>query len=195
MKKLKDILKESTDNEDSMTFTKGMKNPPKGLNGLDFNSYKAPKHWKGVEGVNHSIKEPPLNNPNKKPVVSGLLLHEPNDKDKRTWLVKPTNGFGGYDHTFPKGSHEKDLSLQENAIKETHEESGLKGKILSHAGDVEGRSRVTRYYHAVRTGGSPLEHGWESEAVSLVHPKNMHKFLNTEIDNKVAKTHLDAPDL
>jgi ADP-ribose pyrophosphatase YjhB (NUDIX family) len=190
MKTFKEFLIEESSVPESLHFHKGMKDMPKELNGKEFKSWTPPKEheWNNVEGQDHSINEPPLPKGGK-PVVSGLLMHE---NDGRVWLVKPTKGFGGYNHTFPKGGLEKGLHPQANAIKEAYEESGLKGKITGFAGDREGHARHTRYYHAVREGGHPLDHGWESEGVSLVHPKNFHKYLNTDADKQTANTMINS---
>jgi ADP-ribose pyrophosphatase YjhB (NUDIX family) len=161
---------------------------PTELNGMKFSSWKPPvdNEWNYVSGQNHEINEPPLPKTSKK-IATGLLMHEP---DGRVWIVKPTNEFGGYKHTFPKGKLEPNLHPQANAIKETFEESGLKGKITGFAGDHEGDTSLTRYYHAVREGGTPKDHGWESEKVLAVHPSILHKYLNRTRDQKISNQHL-----
>lgn len=40
-------------------------------------------------------------------------------------VCHPSNAFGGYRATFPKGKREPGLSLEQTAIKETFEEAGL----------------------------------------------------------------------
>lgn len=113
---------------------------------------------------------------------SGCIIRE---SDGRIWVVHPTNQFGGYEATFPKGTLEAGLTLQENAIKETWEESGLLVKITGFAVDVQRTTSVARYYFAVRVGGSPTGMGWESEKVSLV-PKNMlNKIVNHPADKPI----------
>jgi len=75
---------------------------------------------------------------------SGVIILEP---DGRVWVVEPTNHFGGYEHTFPKGKIDGDwLTSQENAVKEAWEESGLHVKITGYFGDYEKSTSVTRYY-------------------------------------------------
>lgn len=178
------------DSEKSIVFHKGMKDNIEHVNNIPFKSFKAPDDWNKVSGQDHSINEPKMVLPKDKKAASGLIMHEP---DGRVWLTKPTNEYGGYKHTFPKGKVDKGLNMQANAIKEAHEETGLKGRITGHAGDAEGDTSVTRYYHAVRESGHPLEHGWESEAVVLAHPKHLHKFLNRERDLNFAHEHLGTP--
>ena len=189
MKSFKDYLKENS--EDSLIFHKGMKNPPSHINNIELKSWTPPGDWKTVSGQDHSIKEPEMKVPEGKKAASGLIMHEP---DGRIWLMKPTNSFGGYKHTFPKGRIEKGLHPQANAIKEAFEETGLKGRITGHAGDAEGDTSVTRYYHAIRETGNPLDHDKaETEAVALVHPRNFHKFLNKSRDIEFSKKHLGMP--
>lgn len=187
MKHLRDIISEN-EHED-MHFAKGQKTIQPSLNGVDFKSYKPPKDWSNVSGQDHSIKEPPIHNPHGLNVSTGLVMHEP---DGRVWLAKPANAYGGYKHTFPKGGLEKGLHPQANAIKEAYEETGLKGRITGHAGDAEGTTSITRYYHATREAGDPREHGWESEGVVLAHPDNLHKYLNMPRDKKFAREKLGA---
>jgi ADP-ribose pyrophosphatase YjhB (NUDIX family) len=76
--------------------------------------------------------------------------------------------FRRYEHTFPKGGLEKGMSAQANAIKETYEEAGLKVEITGYVGDFERTTSVARYYTAKRVGGSPADHGTESQSVKLV---------------------------
>jgi 8-oxo-dGTP pyrophosphatase MutT (NUDIX family) len=168
-------------------FKEGDPDPPD-LHGVPFKPFKPPADWSKVEGQ-ADISEPPLNSKGKK-VGAGLLMREP---DGRVWIIKPTNAYGGYKYTFPKGGREKGHSLQATAIKEAFEESGLKGRIVGHAGDYEGDTSMTRYYHAVREGGTPTGHGWESEGVSLVPHHQLHAFLNRGRDRKIASEHLMPP--
>jgi 8-oxo-dGTP pyrophosphatase MutT (NUDIX family) len=168
-------------------FKEGDPDPPD-LHGVPFKPFKPPADWSKVEGQ-ADISEPPLNSKGKK-VGAGLLMREP---DGRVWIIKPTNAYGGYEYTFPKGGREKGHSLQATAIKEAFEESGLKGRIVGHAGDYEGDTSMTRYYHAVREGGTPTGHGWESEGVSLVPHHQLHAFLNRGRDRKIASEHLMPP--
>jgi len=157
--------------------------------------------WAQVPGQNHDINEPALpkldsysytDKSGKKIKVeqrlsSGVIIREP---DGRTWLVKPTNGYGGYNYTFPKGGVERGLSAQANAIKEAYEESGLKVRITGYAGDYRGDTSVTRMYHAVRETGHPKDHGWETEGVALVHAPEAFDLLNRSRDKKIAFHHL-----
>lgn len=162
------------------------------LHGVKFEPWKAPttdEGWAKVEGQ-AKIKEPPVPDlPAGKHLGSGVIIKEP---DGRVWVVEPANHFGGYAHTFPKGTAEPGLSLQANAIKEAFEESGLKVKITGHLGDVERDTSVARYYSAVRVGGSPSAAGWESQAVKLVPAAKLKGMLNKPVDRALVDAHVLA---
>lgn len=114
--------------------------------------------------------------------AAGVIIEE---ADGRVWLMRPTNGFGGYDATFPKGRAEPGLSLQASAIKEAFEETGMRVEITGYWGDIERTTTVGRYYRAKRVGGSPAHMGWEAQAVQLVPRNQLAKVLNTPVDRKI----------
>ena len=138
------------------------------LNGVPFapweNSPKTIDDWANVHGT-LDFEEPPMANPKNKKIGAGVVILEP---DGRVWIVEPTNHFGGYAHTFPKGGQEKGLTLQQTAIKEAFEESGLRVQITGFHQDSEGDTTMNRYYTGKRIGGTPEAHGWETQAVKLV---------------------------
>jgi len=157
---------------------------PEKLNKIPFKSWE-PKHkdWNKVEGQG-DFEEPLMENKTGKKLASGLIMHEP---DGRVWLVHPTNQFGGYEATFPKGKLDSGLNPRANAIKETWEESGLQAEITGHAMDVERTTSMTRYYHAKRVGGHPADMGWESQAVSLVPKHRLEHVLSAPADQPLVK--------
>ncbi len=162
------------------------------LGGAAIKSWSPPHDWHGVEGQDHEIDEPALPTLKKgQHLSSGVIMRE---ADGRTWLVKPTNGFGGYNYTFPKGTVEDDMHPQANAIKEMWEETGLKARITGYAGDYRGDTSVTRMYHAVREGGHPKDKGWETEQVALAHPDDLGDMLNRSRDRKIAVHHIIKDD-
>lgn len=109
--------------------------------------------------------EPPFEPPVGLAPAAGVVTLEP---DGRVWLVAPTNGYGGYKMTFPKGKLEPGLDLRTAARKEAWEECGLRVVLTAHLADVSRSTSHTRYYLARRIGGTPADMGWESQAVWLV---------------------------
>lgn len=106
---------------------------------------------------------------------AGALICEP---DGRVWLVSPSNQFGGYRHTFPKGKRDPGASLKATALKEVWEESGLKVRLTAWLGDFSRSTSTCRMYLGVREGGSPSDMGWESQAVHLVPEVMLKQWLN-----------------
>lgn len=109
--------------------------------------------------------EPPYDKPTGLSAAAGAVIVE---NDGRIWLVAPTNGFGGYAATFPKGRQDAGTSLQCTAIREAFEESGLRVEIRAFLLDCKRTQTYTRYYITRRIGGDPSSMGWESQAVHLV---------------------------
>jgi len=120
--------------------------------------------WQTVAGQ-ALIDEPPLVMPAGFAPAAGVVILE---DDGRVWAVAPSNAFGGYDATFPKGRVDPDISPQATAIREAFEESGLRVQIVRHLIDCRRTQTLTRYYLARRLGGNPALMGWESQAVHLV---------------------------
>jgi ADP-ribose pyrophosphatase YjhB (NUDIX family) len=161
---------------------------PRELNGVPFRRWKdhptTDEGWDYVDGVNDDLAEPPVAVPAKKYLASGVVIEEP---DGRVWVIHPSNEFGGYKASFPKGTAEPEMSLQANAIKEAFEESGLQVEIVGFLGDFERSMSVARMYRAVRIGGDPTDVGWESQGVSLVPKAQLYDHLNHWGDHGVAE--------
>ncbi|HEY6965891.1 MAG TPA: NUDIX domain-containing protein [Burkholderiales bacterium] len=172
---------------------------PHQLGGVVFSPWTPPatlEGWKNVSGQNPHLEE---SHPFKQTSAwwtdsasgkkfqpktgAGVIIVE---NDGRVWLTRPTNSFGNYVHTFPKGTVEHGLSLQASAIKEAYEETGLKVRITGVLGDYQRTSSVARYYIARRVGGTPRDMGWESQALRLVPPERLHAFLNNATDRSMA---------
>jgi 8-oxo-dGTP pyrophosphatase MutT (NUDIX family) len=133
---------------------------PQALNGIAF----AP--WEGsLMTPSSPVEEPPYVLPAGLAAAAGVVVVE---EDGRVWLVSPTNRFGGYDTTFPKGRVDPGTGLQHTAIREAFEESGLLVELSAWLLDMRRTQTFTRYYLARRVGGSPAAMGWETQAVHLV---------------------------
>lgn len=174
------------DHESTATVVAGGEAPVE-LHGLPFKPWAdAPAtldEWDDVAGQ-AEIDEPDFECSANLEAAAGVVIQE---RDGRVWVVSPTNGFGGYRNTFPKGRVGYDLSLQATAIKEAYEESGLQVEITGHLGDFSRTQTYTRYYMARRVGGTPADMGWESQAVRLAPLGALHLLLNGPADHQVLK--------
>lgn len=161
---------------------------PLAINGVALRAWKdhptTTDGWDYVDGVNDDLVEPPFHVKPGKHAAAGVIIEEP---DGRVWLCAPTNGYGGYDATFPKGSVDEGLSLQACGIKEAFEETGLKVRITGFLGDFERVTSVARMYRGVRVGGTPIDMGWESSAVHLVPRDQLFEHLNGRADHPIAE--------
>lgn len=161
---------------------------PLAINGVPIRSWKdhprTVEGWDYLDGIMDDLVEPAFHLPPGKKAAAGVVIEEP---DGRVWLVAPTNEFGGYQATLPKGTAEPELSLQGNALKEAFEETGLKVQITGFIGDFERTTSKARIYRAKRVGGSPVDAGWESQAVHLVPKGMLYDHLNMWTDHGVAE--------
>jgi len=119
-----------------------------------------------------AIQEPAFALPPGFRAAAGTVIVE---DDGRVWLVAPTNGFGGYRATFPKGRVDAGGTLQHTALREAFEESGLVVRLEAFLLDARRTQTYTRYYIARRVAGSPARMGWESQAVHLVPAHDLDK--------------------
>jgi len=161
---------------------------PLAINGVPIRKWK--DHPRTVEGwdytdlVNDDLEEPPFHLPPGKKASAGVVIQE---KDGRVWVVHPTNQFGSYEATWPKGTVEEGLSLQASACKEAFEESGLKVRIIGFLGDFDRTTSKARMYLAERVSGDPTDVTWESQGVSLCPRGNLYDLLNLWPDHGIAE--------
>ena len=137
--------------------------------------------WLHVVGQ-AEINEPPMQPKPGKKLSAGAMVIEP---DGRFWAIAPTNAFGGYKATFPKGTIDPGMIPQATAIREAFEETGLQIEITDWIGDFERTTSVTRYYFARRIGGDPTKMGWESQAVMLVPKEKLFTVLHHAKDHEL----------
>ena len=171
------------DKDEHATVLPGGKLPSE-LHGIHFKkwdlSHEGHSDWNKVSGQG-DFHEPELP---KGKLSTGTIIHEP---DGRVWSLSPTNSFGGYNHTVgPKGKVDDGLHHRANAIKETHEETGLKVRLTGHAFDSKRTTGTTRYYHAVRETGHPSDMGWETQAMHLTPINKLRNLVNSPLDKELA---------
>lgn len=161
---------------------------PSSLNGVALAPWrdhpKTAAGWDYVDGINDDIDEPEFFADKYKKAAAGVIIEEP---DGRIWLIAPTNAFGGYTGSVPKGTAEDELSLQANAIKEAFEETGLKVEITGFIGDFDRTTSKVRMYRAKRTGGTPVQAGWETQGVHLAPKDKLYDYLNMWSDHTIAE--------
>ncbi len=130
------------------------------------------------------FEEPAFKVPPGFKAAAGAVVVEPHG---RVWVVHPTNGYAGYQTTFPKGTVSAGANLRETAVREVFEETGLLVEPFAFLADSQRSLSFTRYYLARRLAGSPADMGWDSQAVSLVPLTQLPTFLNRSIDRVIAQ--------
>lgn len=141
-------------------------------------------YWQTIP--DKDVGEPPM--PAGQKISTGIIMVEP---DGRMWIVAPRNQYGGYQYTYPKGGLKEGLTMQQNAIKEVWEESGLLAEITGFVGDGVGQTSTTRYYLGKRIGGAPWAFQKESEAVHLVDIALGENYVHHARDLKLLGTLMD----
>lgn len=177
------------DAEDVATFVPEGPSPSM-LNGISVAPITIPRRemdWAG-QARSRDFHEPDFEPPSGLKPAAGAVVVEP---DGRVWIVHPTNAFAGYQATFPKGTVGKGVGLRATALREVFEESGLLVELLDFLTDSKRSMSYTRYYVARRIGGSPVDMGWESQAVSLVPFEHLTRYLNHAVDHAIVEALLD----
>jgi ADP-ribose pyrophosphatase YjhB (NUDIX family) len=157
---------------------------PDEINGMGVAHWsEAPKssaEWEALAAI-FKIEEPEFVVPNGYRRAAGVVIREP---DGRVWLVAPSNAFGGYEATFPKGTLEG-KSAQATALAEAFEEAGLRARLIKHLADFKRSQSYTRYYLAERVGGNPADMTWETQAVMLAPMSELGSLLNNAFDKSL----------
>ncbi len=170
---------------------------PSSLNGIALSDWvdppRNPSDWAALVTLACGpFEEPPMPSAPGKSAASGVVVLE---GDGRVWVVSPSNAFGGYQNTFPKGKLEPGMNLRANALKEAFEESGLQVALTGFLCDAVRSTTVTRYYTARRLGGHPGAMGWESQAVHLVPRTQLAAFAAHPNDKPVVQALQALPAL
>jgi len=106
-------------------------------------------------------------------------------------LVKQRARRGGKRWTFPKGKVDPGETIQQAALREVWEESGLKTRIVTHLGAWETSRSVIHYFvmDLVRAGGRFDED--ETFEVRFVEVARARKLLSSKRDRSVLRRALD----
>ena len=88
----------------------------------------------------------------------GVLI----DGDK-ILLVQPTNFYGGYVWTFPKGRIDPGETPEETAIREVYEESGYHAEIIDVIPYLFSGTTSNTVYFRMKAVGTPEQPGWETQ--------------------------------
>lgn len=149
---------------------------PESVNGIPIRSWQAPAstaEWEALAAA-MPLAEPEFTAPGGLKKSAGVVVREP---DGRVWVVAPSNRFGGYEATFPKGRLDG-RSAKAAALVEVFEECGLRVRLTGHLLDVARSTTYTRYYTGERLDGNPAEMGWETQAVLLVPLADLSKVVS-----------------
>lgn len=157
---------------------------PDEINGIPVARWsEAPTTDAGWEALasQHQIEEPDFIVPTGYKPAAGAVIRE---ADGRIWLVAPSNAYGGYQVTFPKGTM-GGKSAQATALVEAFEETGLRVRLAKHLLDVKRSQSYTRYYLAERIAGTPADIGWETQAAMLAPLQLLSSLLNSPNDTPI----------
>ncbi len=160
---------------------------PAELAGIPFDAWReVPQDDTGWEKLADQglIEEPEFKPPKSKKAAAGVVIIE---EDGRVWAIAPSNAFGNYRATFPKGTCDSGMSLQATGIREAYEEAGLQVRLTRFLIDVPRSTSYTRYYLARRITGYPGNMGWESQAVMLIPVQALTEVLTNKNDAPIIK--------
>jgi 8-oxo-dGTP diphosphatase len=93
-------------------------------------------------------------------------------------LRKPTNGFGGYEWTFSKGTADEGETPEETAVRETLEETGYECTLGKKIGDFAGSTSITTMFLAT-PGAKVAEHSWETERIDWFSAEEAKRAIST----------------
>jgi len=120
--------------------------------------------------------------PGKWTSAGGLVF----DRSGRVALVRERKRSGERRWTLPKGRLEACETLEEAALREVHEEAGVRARITAYLGVHEGKRNFVHYFHmeVVRVE----EHRDERvEEVRFVPPKRATELLRSARDRRMLR--------
>jgi len=181
---LRDMKQALEDPEVTVQFRKNIDHGSLSLNGVRLKKAGPPRLGQDID-----IGEPKFKATKGKKTSSGIIIEE---DDGRVWVYEPEDHFGGYEHTFPKGTINEGETLQQAAIREVFEETGLEVEITGFLGDYEKSTSKTRYYVGRRKGGDPSAAHWEAKNVKLVPKQQVKDLLNVDVDKNIVDDYFNG---
>ena len=157
---------------------------PAQLSGIPFVPWMPSGSTEWGRATRTQFDEPPFKLMEGKAAAAGIAIIE---ADGQVWLVSPSNQFGGYTNTLPKGRVDPGMGLRATSIREAYEETGLLAEITGFLTDSFRSLTHTRYYIGRRVGGCPSRMGWETQAVHLVPHSELGSMLGHRNDQPVLK--------
>lgn len=116
------------------------------------------------------------------------------DGENRVLLRKPSNGWGNYAWTFPKGAPEPELDAtpEQTALREVQEETGVTCEVVSSVpGRYESDTCFTQYF-LMRPLSQVAEYDFETEEVRWVTVEEAVELIALTTTPKGRKRDLDA---
>jgi 8-oxo-dGTP pyrophosphatase MutT (NUDIX family) len=123
----------------------------------------------------------------KKWTSAGGVVFTVNQKQIHICIVAPTNGYGGYTWTFPKGRMESGESKESTAVREVAEEAGVVAEIEKfhpYLGLFSGTSSNSHYF-VMRAVGSTAKTDGEMAETKWATIPEARKLLNSSRDQSI----------
>ena len=103
-------------------------------------------------------------------------------------LREPSNHFGGYVWTFPKGRQDKGESPEQTALREVKEETGADARIVQKIpGTFAGETSDTEFFLMTLVSGDLTATDWETQSVTWANEEQAKKLIN-ETHSQMGKT-------
>jgi len=108
------------------------------------------------------------------------------DGTGRLALVRERKRSGVRRWTLPKGKLEDGETLEEAALREVHEETGVRARIRGYIGVHEGRRNFVHYFHMEIVRVEPHKDE-RVEEVRFVHPERATELVRSSRDRRILR--------